>query len=106
MKRIKKNDGIDKGKVLEFKQAGENSLDQELALRFKQVAENSVDHGLALKLEFVYADYHNNPEFMNYLETIPALFRMYEFEMAYHPFFGMFLEGIPKLIAILGEDVD
>jgi len=92
MKRTIKGDWIDKGKVLEFKQVGENSVD--------------MDHDLALKLEFVYGDYIYNPEFMNYLETIPALFRMYEFEMAYHPFFGMFLEGIPKLIAIMGKEVD
>jgi len=94
MKRTIKGDWIDKGKVLEFKQVAENSMDMDQ------------DQDLALKLEFVYGDYIHNPEFMNYLETLPALFRMYEFEMAYHPFFGMFLEGIPKLIAILGEDVD
>jgi len=82
------------GKVLEFKQVAENSMNMDK------------DHGLALKLEFVYGDYIYNPEFMNYLETIPSLFRIYKFEMVNHPFFGMFLEGLPKLISVLGEDVD
>jgi len=68
MKRTKKNDWIDKGKVLEFKQAGENSMDQELAL----------------KLEFVYGEDIHNPEFVAYLDTIPALFRLYEFEQVNH----------------------
>jgi len=78
------------GKLLEFKYAGENCMDKDLAL----------------KLEFVYGDYIHNPEFIPYLKTLPDLFKLYEFEMAYHPFFGMFLEGLPKLIAIMGEEVD
>jgi len=81
------------GKVLEFKQVGENSMDQDLALK--------------LKLEFVYGDYIYNQEFVDYyLDTIPSLFRIYKFEQVNHPFFGMFLEGLPKLISILGEDID
>ncbi len=80
------------GKVLEFKQAGENSMDQDLALK--------------LKLEFVYGEYINDPEFMVYLNTLPDLFKLYEFEQANHPFFGMFLSGIPKFISVLGEDID
>jgi len=93
MKRIKKNDCIDKGKVLEFKRVAENSIDQDLALK--------------LKLEFVYGDYIYNQEFVKYyLDTIPDLFRLYEFEQVNHVYFGMFLSGLPKLISILGEDID
>jgi len=61
---------------------------------------------LALKLEFVYGDYIHNPEFMDYLETLPALLRLFEFEQANHPFFGKFLLGLPKLISVMGEDID
>ncbi len=83
------------GKVLEFKRVAENSMDM------------AQDHGLALKLEFVYGDYIYNQEFVDYyLDKIPDLFKLFEFERAYHPFFGMFLEGLPKLMSVLGEDID
>jgi len=113
MKRIKKGDGIDKAKVLEFKQVAENCMDIDKAkiLEFKMIVENSIDmaqdQGLALKLEFVYGDYIHNPEFVEYyLATTSDLFKLFPFERAYHPFFGMFLEGLPKLISIMGEDTD
>jgi len=113
MKRTKKNECIAKGKVLEFKQAGENSMDIDKAkiLEFTMIAEDSIemaqDSGLALKLEFVYGEYAHKPEFVNYyIATISDLFKLFPFERAYHPFFGIFLEGLPKLMAILGEDTD
>jgi len=65
-----------------------------------------MDYGLVLKLEFVYGDYAHNPEFMTYLEKLPDIFKLFEFEQANHEFFGMFLEGLPKLIAIMGVEVD
>jgi len=115
MKRTKKNECIDKGKVLEFKQLGENSVeipqDPGKILEYKMIAENCIemaqDSGLALKLKFVYGDYAHNPEFVEYyLATTSDLFKLFPFERAYHPFFGMFLEGLPKLMSILGADTD
>ena len=113
MKKTKKNDRVAKAKVLEFKQAAENCMDIDKAkiLEFTMIAENCMemaqDPGLVLKLEFVYGDYAHNPEFVNYyIATISDLFKLFPFERAYHPFFGMFLEGLPKLMSILGEDTN
>jgi len=62
-----------------------------------------MDQQLASQLYHVYGDYIYDPEFMGYLETLPALFRMYEFSEVNNFYFQRFLLGIPKLIYAMGQ---
>jgi len=69
-------------------------------------AEKQMERELGLQLRCVYGEDVYDPEFMAYLETLPALFRMYEFEQVYHkPAFKRFLVGIPRLINLMGQGV-
>jgi len=43
--------------------------------------------------ELVYSEF-----FEPYIDSIPALFRLYEFEQASHPAFKVFLEGCVEVI--------
>jgi len=43
--------------------------------------------------------------FKPYIISLPALFRLYEFEEASHPDFKVFVEGLPTLIDNLGVEV-
>ena len=50
--------------------------------------------------ELVYSEF-----FEPYIDSLPALFRLYEFDQAIHPAFKVFLEGLPTLINNLGVEV-
>jgi len=85
-----------KGNVCQICSKGENIMD----------AEKQMEMELGMQLRCVYGEAVFNPEFMAYLETLPALFRMYEFEQVYqNPDFKKFLVGIPRLINLLGQGV-
>jgi len=68
-------------------------------------AEKQMERELGLQLRCVYGESIYDPEFMVYLETIPDLFKLYEFEQASHPAFKKFLVGIPRLINLMGQGV-
>jgi len=84
-----------KAKGCQICSKGENSMD----------AEHQMERELGLQLRCVYGSDIFNPEFMVYLETIPDLFKLYEFEQANHPDFKKFLVGIPRLINLMGQGV-
>jgi len=67
------------------------------------LTDQELEMQLGRLLKHVYGEDIYDPEFVDYLETLPALFRMYEFSQVYHnPAFKKFLVGLPRLINLMG----
>jgi len=65
----------------------------------------TIGEEIHMQLYHVYGDDIYKDNFLDYLDTIPAMFRMYKFEQAVHPDFKKFLDGIPRLINVMGQGV-
>jgi len=67
------------------------------------LTDQELEMQLGRLLRHVYGEDIYDPEFEAYLEKLPDLFRMFEFEQVYHnPDFKKFLVGLPRLINLMG----